>query len=67
MAKKKYSQEVKITSFSPEANYYRNKRRSKVDKLFYLKNAQRDNKLKRKFDYLARQLWRDIVTKANKL
>lgn len=58
--------EVKITSFSPKANYYRNVHRSKVDKFFVIK-MKSTGKKRKKFDYIARQLWRKIVIESNKL
>ena len=58
--------EIKITSFTVDANIYRNKHRPKVDKFFLIKKRSKGKKAK-KFDYLARQLWRKIIIAANKL
>lgn len=57
---------IKITSFSYSANFYRNAQRTKVDKLFNVKNNSKGEK-RRKFDFLARQLWRNIILRANTL
>ena len=60
------SKKVKITSWSPEANAYRNVHRERVDKFFLIKIKSRGKK-RQKFDNLARQLWRQIIIASNKL
>lgn len=62
----KILKEQKITSFSPQANYYRNTQRPKVDKLFSIKEMSKGKK-RAKYNFLARQLWRKIIIRANKM
>lgn len=62
----KILKEQKITSFTPEANLWRNNHRPKVDKLFAIKDASKGKK-RAKYDFMARQLWRKIVAHANLL
>jgi hypothetical protein len=57
----------RITNFSPEANYYRNKNRPKVDRLFSMKDRVSDPKQQKMFDILARKLWVKVVTTAEKM
>jgi hypothetical protein len=63
---KKVLPEQTVTSFTPEANAYRNIHRPIVDKLFLIKSRSKGN-LKKKLDFKARQLWRTIIIHANKL
>ena len=59
--------EIKIQNIdNPKANAYRNMRRSKVDKFFSIKSISRGKKRK-KFDFLARQLWRKTILQSNKI
>jgi hypothetical protein len=64
---KEVLEEQKITSFSPEANAYRNINRYKVDKLFAMKEKSKEKKKIKMFDFLARQKWRKIIRESNKL
>jgi len=62
----KILKEQRIISRTLEAIAYRNIHRPKVDKLFILK--LKNTKARRlKFDRLARQLWREVIAKSNKL
>lgn len=61
-----YKKRIPITSFTPEANAYRNMHRPKVDKFFELKSESKGDD-RRKFDRLARQAWRAILTVSNKM
>lgn len=58
--------EIKISSWSLKANAHRNIHRPKVDKFFMIK-AKSTGKKRKKFDFLARQLWRKIIIDSNKL
>lgn len=55
-----------IESNSEEAISYRNIHRPKVDKLFIIKLKSKGVKRK-KFDELARQMWRKIIQHSNTL
>lgn len=57
----------KIISHSLRAVAYRNIRRPEVDKLFNIKYMKRKDRDIRRFDYLARKLWREIIKESNKL
>jgi hypothetical protein len=66
MAKKQILEEQELTSTTPQAHYYRNVNRPRVDKLFKLKEKS-SGKKKKHFDFLARQLWRKIILHSNTL
>jgi len=69
--------EVKITSYTPEANLYRNTHRKTVDMLLSKKNSLIKNKdgstrmpsrsERVKYDEEARNLWRTIILESNSL
>lgn len=75
-----YPNEIKITNFNMHANFYRNARRPEVDNLFNkkeelsikakeIKGSEKEklsNEIK-DLDHKARQLWREIIAKAEKL
>ena len=65
MAKRKTIKSQVITCFSPEANFYRNSQRRKVDKLFEMKLRSNDPEKRALYDFLARQKWRRIIAKSN--
>lgn len=58
--------EQRIESRTLEAHAYRNMHRPKVDKFFMIKYKSTGIK-KKKFDRLARQLWRKIIMHSNTL
>ena len=57
----------KIISQSFQAIAYRNIRRPEVDKLLELKYTKKKREQQKELDRAARQLWREIILKSNKL